>query len=291
YAWQRCDASGLNCVPIAGAGDSTYTPVAADAGSTLKAAITATSRYPGGGSATTTTNTSGKIVIAKPYTETLPTISGTAAVGSQLTAASAPGSWSGVTPPLAYQWRRCDADGSGCVSIGGATSSTYTPGAVDQGSTLRVAVTGTNAGGSNVISSLATAAVTAAASGGGGGAGGGGGGGGGGGSSSVTIALTPATQTVTSGGTATWTVAVTNTGGAYLYAVGVKDAVAPNCGIPSSFGDTASLMPPGVTISYTCSLGGVTSSMTNSAVATATTGPGDVLTQTASATVTVQGAA
>jgi Ca2+-binding RTX toxin-like protein len=293
YAWQRCDSSGLNCVPIAGAVDSTYTPVAADVGSTLKASITAASQYPGGGNATTTTNTSGKVGIARPYTETLPTIAGTAAVGSQLTASTALGSWSGASSPLAYQWRRCGTDGGNCVSIGGATSSTYTLTAADQGSTLRVDVTGTNAGGSSVISSLATAVVAAASGGGGGGTVGGGssGGGGGGGSSSVTIALTPATQTVASGGTATWTVAVTNTGGAYLYAVGVRDAAAPSCGIPSSFGDTASFMPPGVTISYTCSLAGITSSLTNSAVATATTGPGDILTQTATATVTVQGAA
>jgi hypothetical protein len=43
-----------------------------------------------------------------------------------------------------------------------------------------------------------------------------------------------------------------------------------------------------VTISYGCSLAGVTSSLTNSVVTTATTGPGELLAQTATATVTVQ---
>src|SRR5262249_34586048 len=87
---------------------------------------------------------------------------------------------------------------------------------------------------------------------------------------------------------ASWTITLTNTGGAYLYAVGVRDAAAPGCGIPSSFADSASFMAPGVTISYSCSLPGVSSSLTNTVVATATTGPGDVLTQTAAAAVTVQ---
>jgi Tol biopolymer transport system component len=131
-------------------------------------------------------------------------------------------------------------------------------------------------------------AVFNAASSSGGGAGGGGGGGGGGGSSSLALSVSPSSQTVASGAAANWTISVTNAGGAYLYAVGVRDAIAPGCGIPSSFADTASLMAPGVTISYGCSLSNVTSSLTNTVVATATTGPGDVLTQTATATVTVQ---
>jgi hypothetical protein len=117
---------------------------------------------------------------------------------------------------------------------------------------------------------------------------GGGGGGGGGGSSSLALSVTPPSQTVASGGTANWTISVTNTGGAYLYAVGVRDAAAPSCGIPGSFADTASLMAPGVTISYSCSLPSLTSNLTNTVIANATTGPGDLLTQTASATVTVQ---
>jgi len=119
-------------------------------------------------------------------------------------------------------------------------------------------------------------------------AGGGGGGGGGGGSSSLALTVSPPSQTVTSGSSASWTISITNTGGAYLYAVGVHDAAVPGCGIPSSFADTASFMAPGVTISYTCSVPGVTSSLTNTVVATATTGPGDALTQTVSASVTVQ---
>jgi len=49
---------------------------------------------------------------------------------------------------LTYQWEQCDASGNGCSSLGGAaTSQTYTPASTDVGSTLRVIVTATNAGG------------------------------------------------------------------------------------------------------------------------------------------------
>lgn len=115
-----------------------------------------------------------------------------------------------------------------------------------------------------------------------------GGGGGGGGSSALTVSISPPSQTVASGASASWAISVTNAGGAYLYAVGASGSGAPGCGIPSSFADTAALMAPGVTISYTCSLANVTTSLTNSVVATATTGPGDVIKATATAAVTVQ---
>ena len=77
----------------------------------------------------------------------------------------------------AYQWRRCDAAGANCVDIAGATGSTYDLTAADVGSTIRVIVTATNAGGSDSASSAASAPVTAPS--GGGGTGGGGTGGGG----------------------------------------------------------------------------------------------------------------
>ncbi|HET8980899.1 MAG TPA: glycine-rich protein [Solirubrobacteraceae bacterium] len=44
-AWERCDASGGSCRPIAGAVNQTYTPVAADIGSTLRVQETATNAY------------------------------------------------------------------------------------------------------------------------------------------------------------------------------------------------------------------------------------------------------
>src|SRR6185437_14488349 len=42
YQWQRCDSSGANCNPIAGATSTGYTAKLGDAGSTLTVAVTAT---------------------------------------------------------------------------------------------------------------------------------------------------------------------------------------------------------------------------------------------------------
>jgi hypothetical protein len=42
YQWNHCDASGANCVPLAGAVSQTYVPGTADAGTTLTVTVTAT---------------------------------------------------------------------------------------------------------------------------------------------------------------------------------------------------------------------------------------------------------
>jgi hypothetical protein len=93
-----------------------------------------------------------------------PTIAGTAHEGQTLSAD--PGGWNG-TPPIihAYQWRRCDAVGAGCVDIGGPTdSTTYTLAAIDVGKTIRVAVTASNDAGSSTATSAPTGVVSAAGS-------------------------------------------------------------------------------------------------------------------------------
>ena len=72
-------------------------------------------------------------------------ISGSAQVGQSLTATA--GGWSGSPTSYAYQWRRCDTIGNGCVSIAGATSNSYLLASGDGGYTLRIAVSATNADG------------------------------------------------------------------------------------------------------------------------------------------------
>ena len=96
-----------------------------------------------------------------PVNSVAPTISGTPQSGQTLTAD--PGTWSG-TPPIdyAYEWRRCDTNGDNCNAI--ATGSTYTATDNDVGSTLRVAVTASNAGGQATATSSVTAAVVGASS-------------------------------------------------------------------------------------------------------------------------------
>ncbi|KAA3640420.1 MAG: hypothetical protein DWP92_03085, partial [Armatimonadetes bacterium] len=67
-----------------------------------------------------------------PTNTVLPAISGTAEVGEVLSTSD--GSWTGTAPiTFTYQWQRCDG---GCSDIAAATSSTYTVGAQEVGSSL-----------------------------------------------------------------------------------------------------------------------------------------------------------
>ena len=84
----------------------------------------------------------------------------------------------------------------------------------------------------------------------------------------LTIEKGPDTQTVVSGGTATWTIKVTNTGNVPLTNVVVTDPLAPDCDEP--IGNLA----VGASDTYTCTLANVTASFTNVATADSTeTGP------------------
>jgi len=93
-----------------------------------------------------------------PVNTAEPAISGTAENGQTLTSSS--GTWtSSSTISYAYQWRRCDALGNGCASIGGADTSSYLVRSADVGNTLRVRVTAKNADGSTASTSNQTAVV------------------------------------------------------------------------------------------------------------------------------------
>jgi hypothetical protein len=85
--------------------------------------------------------------------------SGPPAAGDQLHGSQ--GSWTGSGLAFAYQWMRCDADGSNCVAIPGATGATYTAGAADVGHALQFCVTASNSGGSSTSCSTPTPAVVA----------------------------------------------------------------------------------------------------------------------------------
>ncbi|MEA2254708.1 MAG: hypothetical protein QOG35_753 [Solirubrobacteraceae bacterium] len=62
--WQRCDAGGATCGPIAGATATTYTAAAADVGGTLRVTVTAT----GGAGSTTAMSAATAVVSAIPPT-------------------------------------------------------------------------------------------------------------------------------------------------------------------------------------------------------------------------------
>ncbi|HEY5058245.1 MAG TPA: CHRD domain-containing protein [Gaiellaceae bacterium] len=95
-----------------------------------------------------------------PVNSSLPAISGTAREGQTLTTTN--GSWSGVTPiTYAYQWQRCNAEGSSCGSISKATNQNYVASSGDVAKTIRVEVTATNADGQGQALSAASSSIAA----------------------------------------------------------------------------------------------------------------------------------
>ena len=134
--------------------------VASDVGSTLRVEVVAANDSGSGNVFSRATALVVAIpVVSKPVNVGLPAISGTATVGSTLTASN--GSWNGSPTSFAYAWSRCDTGGNSCSAISGATAQTYVLLTADTGSTLRVTVTATNAGGSTSSASSATAVVPA----------------------------------------------------------------------------------------------------------------------------------
>ena len=114
-----------------------------------------------------------------------------------------------------------------------------------------------------------------------------GGGGGSPGTPAIAITKNPKEQTVQRGGTATWTIVVTNTGQVTLTNVRVTDPLAPDCNRTSAQIPALASMAPGASLSYTCSLANVTASFTNVATDTGTPPTGPDVSATDSAHVTV----
>ena len=150
YAWERCDTAGSNCAAIGGATNNVYTVASADGGHTLRVAVTA---HNASGTGTAESNQTATVSAATaPQNTALPTITGTASVGSTLTATN--GMWTGTTPiTYTYAWERCSANGGSCAAIGGATAQTYEVVSADAAGTLRVVVTAANGGGSGQATS------------------------------------------------------------------------------------------------------------------------------------------
>ena len=101
---------------------------------------------------------------AAPGNTQLPKVSGKAVEGQTLKTSN--GKWSGGATSYAYQWQRCNAAGSACVAIAGATQNQYKLISADGGSTIRAVVTATNKDGATAAASAPTGVVTAARGGG-----------------------------------------------------------------------------------------------------------------------------
>ena len=136
------DGAGVSTIP----GDTntacttaTYTipttTTTTTATTTVVSTATVTTTVTGTTTAPTTTATTG-------YTNTsLPTISGSATVGSTLTAS--PGTWSPTPPAYDYLWEQCDTSGTttGCITLmSGETATTYVVQSTDVGHRIFIRV-------------------------------------------------------------------------------------------------------------------------------------------------------
>ncbi len=145
FQWLRDGAA------ISGATSSTYRLVATDYGRSV--AVRVTTALDGYEPATATSTSVNVAAGAAPVATVKPSVTGSPAVGSTLTAK--PGTWSLAGVALTYQWLRAGA------SISGATGSTYKVTTADYGKSLSVKVTAKATG---YASGTATsAAVTGAA--------------------------------------------------------------------------------------------------------------------------------
>jgi putative cell wall-binding protein len=121
--------------PVSGAITARFTPRVADLGKSVSVAVTGTKT---GYSAATTTSAASPAVQPGAMTTATPTITGSAVVGSVLTAVAA--AWGPQPVALSYQWLVND------VAVSGATAPIFTPQGRDAGHSVSVRVTGTKSG-------------------------------------------------------------------------------------------------------------------------------------------------
>ena len=156
YQWLRCDEDGEDCAEVDGATGDSYLLSSEDVGATLRVRVSATS--PDGDGASTSDPT-GVVDPLAPGAIAPPVVDGETVATKTLTATT--GVWTGTVPmDFTYQWRRCDEDGDDCADISGATADHYVLDEADVDARIRVAVTATNAAGSDAATADATAQVT-----------------------------------------------------------------------------------------------------------------------------------
>jgi uncharacterized repeat protein (TIGR01451 family) len=99
----------------------------------------------------------------------------------------------------------------------------------------------------------------------------------------IAIVKNPKSQTVAVGGTATFSITVTNAGNTVLTNVTVTDPLSPNCNRTSAQIPALASMAPGATVTYTCTRPNVRANFDNIATATGTPplGPNVTATDTA----------
>jgi subtilisin family serine protease len=163
YQWLQCNSEGTlaSCTVISAATNQTYVPTEGDLGHKLRVQETA-SNAGGPSEKAATSEPTAVVVPLPPANEKPPTITGTAQQGQTLTEHN--GTWSHSPTSYSYQWLQCEALGSACLPIPGATKQTYVPTSGDVGHTIRVQEVASNAGGAGAaVTSEATSIVLAEA--------------------------------------------------------------------------------------------------------------------------------
>lgn len=177
YGWEQCPTNGLACHMISH-GSLKHVVTSTDSGYRLRIYVFAyhgshrtlvfslmSAAVPGssGGSGSGGSGGDGSKGAA-PVNTAVPTLTGTAKVGSAVTAST--GTWSNSPTSYSYSWQSCtSSSGSGCTAISGALSQSYTPVAADVGKFLKATVTAQNSSGSTSASTALSAAVVASAAG------------------------------------------------------------------------------------------------------------------------------
>jgi RHS repeat-associated protein len=158
-AWERCDASGANCVAFSPAQvTASLSLTATHVGLTVRFCVTAQN------SAGTTRKCSlpSERIAGPPQNDAVPTVSGLPRDGQTLTGAD--GQWratpAAADPPVRF-WDRCDSTGNNCLAITGATATQLTIGPADVGKRIRYCVKKENSLGAATFCSASTASVAA----------------------------------------------------------------------------------------------------------------------------------
>ncbi|ROP56689.1 MULTISPECIES: hypothetical protein [unclassified Rathayibacter] len=120
--------------PINGATGPQYVVADSDFNESITVQVTGTKA----GYATAARTSAAVTVTSGSLTNSVPTVTGSAAIGGTLTAN--PGNWGPAPVELAYQWKRNG------TAIAGATGSSYVVASADSGTALTVSVTGTKYG-------------------------------------------------------------------------------------------------------------------------------------------------
>jgi hypothetical protein len=155
YAWMRCDSAGDDCAAIPGATRTNYALQAADVGSTVTIAVTAT-------------NTEGSTVaVAVPTAVVAAVLPQVATVGPVIGTLQVPKTLQVIRPTwhttidtrYGYQWQRCDTTGIACGDIAGARNLSYRLQTADARARLRVVTVATNVDGSTTVATTPTVAI------------------------------------------------------------------------------------------------------------------------------------